>query len=145
MSDKEVVEAFRRYCPGEGLVSLSLTLALDVVAARESVSVVEIGSSLVLFNIFWIEHIMVYLSAEKRKVDEAQATTDRDHVLATIEKMETKATALASAPAVADHTTSSNEASKGEAGLIEEQGGKEVKKNAIDELNGANIEVAEQD
>ncbi|KAK0575164.1 hypothetical protein LWI29_034859 [Acer saccharum] len=47
LNDAEVVEAFRYYCSGGGLTSLSLTFASDVVA-RGFASVAEVNSSLVL-------------------------------------------------------------------------------------------------
>ncbi|KAK0600685.1 hypothetical protein LWI29_017436 [Acer saccharum] len=92
LSDADVVEAFRRYCPGRGLSSLSLIPALDV-AARGPLSVAEVwlqvlpgfGAIGCLISggvapcsdaeaqLKQIEHAMVHLSTEKLKADETQA------------------------------------------------------------------------
>ncbi|TXG67999.1 hypothetical protein EZV62_009274 [Acer yangbiense] len=92
LSDADVVEAFRCYCPGRGLSSLSLIPTLDVVA-RGSLSVAEgfkcflaLEQLAVSFHeelhlaekwradaeaqLKQIKHAMVHLSTEKRKTDE---------------------------------------------------------------------------
>ncbi|KAK1581651.1 hypothetical protein Q3G72_007698 [Acer saccharum] len=84
LSDADVVEAFRRYCPGRDLSSLSLIPALDV-AARGLQVLPGFGAIGCLISggvapcsdaeaqLKQIEHAMVHLSTEKLKADETQA------------------------------------------------------------------------